>query len=238
MNNVKKTFSNGRAYALSALAIIVAVGANVLMFCILAVARTMPSLIDPEPYESVHMIALDLPTLASDETAVRDTVMDVIQLSSEASDSETPQSAEQMTSSIFPRLAERLQNVSFELPGLPVNPSNMTLLKPAKAAPVGGIVKSISTPQVDRFPSKISGPPPRYPRWARRNDLEAVVTLRFIVTAEGTVEDINIHDIEGDERFGEEAIRAVSQWRFSPAIRADRPVPCWCFQKINFKFTR
>lgn len=238
MNNVKKTFSNGRAYALSALAIIVAVGANVLMFCILAVARTMPSLIDPEPYESVHMIALDLPALASDETAVRDTVMDVIQLSSEASDSDTPQSAEQMTSSIFPRLAERLQNVSFELPGLPVKPPNMTLLEPAKGAPAGGIVKPISAPKVDRFPSKISGPPPHYPRWARRDDLEAVVTLRFIVTAEGTVENINIHSIEGDERFGEEAIRAVRQWRFSPAIRADKPVACWCFQKINFEFTR
>jgi protein TonB len=238
MNNIKKTFSHGRTYALSALAVVVAVGANVLMFCILAVARTMPALIDPEPYESVHMITLDLPALASDETAVRDTVMDIIQLNTEATDSEMPQPVEQMASSIFPRLAERLQNVSFELPGLPVKPSHMTLLKPAETASVGGIVKPVSASKVDRFPSKISGPPPRYPRWARRDDLEAVVTLRFIITAEGTVEDINIHRIEGDERFGAEAIRAVRQWRFSPAIRADKPVACWCFQKINFKFTR
>jgi protein TonB len=164
--------------------------------------------------------------------------MDVIQLSSDATDSEMPQPAEQMASSTFPRLAERLQDVSFELPGLPINPSNVTLLSPTKAASMGRVEKPVSSPKVDRYPSKISGPPPRYPRWARRDDLEAVVTLRFIVAADGTVGDVHVHDIQGDERFGEEAVRAVSQWRFSPAIRADKPIPCWCFQKITFKFDR
>ena len=238
MNNGDNTFSNGRAHALGVLAVIVAVGANVLMFCILAMARTMPALTFPEPYEPVRIITLDLPALMSDETVARDTVMDVIQLGPDPTDSEMPRPAAQMASSTFPRLAERLRDVSFTLPGLPVRPSNVSLLSPAKAAPVGSVEKPLSAPKVDRFPSKISGPPPRYPRWARRDDLEAVVTLRFVVTAEGTVEDIHVHDIDGDERFGEEAIRAVRQWRFSPAIRADKPVPCWCFQKINFKFTR
>ena len=128
--------------------------------------------------------------------------------------------------------------MSFKLPGLPVSASNVSLLRPARAAPVGRIDKPVSAPKIDRLPSRIAGSPPRYPQWARRDDLEAVVTLRFIVTAEGTVEDIKIHEIEGDERFGREAIRAISQWRFSPAIRAGKPVPCWCFQKINFTFTR
>jgi len=238
MNNVNKTFSNGRACVLSGLALIVALGANVLLFCILAVARTTPSLTEPKPYAPVRMITLDVPDPASDEIAVRDTVMDVIHLSSDATDSEMPQPAAQIASSTFPRLAERLQDVSFKLPGLPVNPSNLTLLNPAQAATVGNVEKTVSAPKVDRFPSKISGSPPRYPRWARRDDLEAVVTLRFIVTAEGTVEDIRIHDIKGDERFGAEAIRTVSRWRFSPAVRAEKPVACWCFQKITFEFDR
>ena len=223
---------------MSGLALLVALGANVLLFCILAAARTMPSLTEPEPYEPIRMITLDLPDLASEETAIRDTVMDVIHLSSDATDSEMPQPAAQMASSTFPRLAERLPGVSFKLPGLPVNSSNVTLLNPAKPTPVGNVQKAVSAPKIDQFPSKISGSPPRYPRWARRDDLESVVTLRFIVTVNGTVEDIHIHDIQGDERFGEEAIRAVSQWRFSPAVRADKPVACWCFQKITFKFDR
>ena len=41
-----------------------------------------------------------------------------------------------------------------------------------------------------------------------------------------------------DERFGQEAIQAISRWRFSPAIKAGKPIPCWCFQKISFEFTR
>lgn len=223
---------------MSGLAIIAAIGANVLMFCILAVARTMPSLTYPEQFEPVRIITLDLPAPTDVELAGQETVMDVIQLGPEQTDAETPQPAADMISSALPRLVERISGVSFELPGLPVRPSNVSLLNPAKAAPVGGVDKPVSTPKIDRLPSKISGPPPRYPRWARRDHLEAVVTLRFIVTAEGTVEDVHISEIEGDERFGEEAIRAVGQWRFSPAIRAGKPVPCWCFQKINFEFTR
>jgi TonB family protein len=119
-----------------------------------------------------------------------------------------------------------------------VRPSNISLFNPAEAAPVGGSETPASAPKIDRLPSKTAGPMPRYPQWARRGKLEATVTLRFIVTAEGAVEDINIHEIEGDERFGDEAVRAVSQWRLSPAIRAGKPVSCWCFQKINFEFSR
>lgn len=237
MNNDKKIFSSGQAHALSCLAVVAAIGANVLMFCILAMARTMPSLTYPEEYEPMRIITLDLPAPTEAEPAGQEDIMDVVQLAQEAADNEMPQPAADMAASTFPYLLERVQDVSFKLPGLPISPLKVSLLSPAQAAPVGSVNKPVSAPKVDRLPAKISGPPPRYPQWARRNDLEAVVTLRFIVTAEGTVEEMNIHEIEGDERFGREAIRAVSQWRFSPAIRAGRPVPCWCFQTINFKFT-
>ena len=238
MNNGKLKISLGRGIALSGLAIVVAIGANVLMFCILAVARTMPSLTYPEEYEPARIITLDFPEPTEVEPAGQETVMDVIQLGPEQTDTETPQPAAEMTSSALPRLAERMSGVSFELPGLPVRSSNVSLLNPTKAAPVGSLNKPVSTPKVDRLPSKISGSQPRYPQWARRNHLEAFVTLRFIVTAQGTVEDVHVNEIEGDERFGEEAVRVISQWRFSPAIRAGKPVPCWCFQKINFEFSR
>jgi TonB family protein len=165
-------------------------------------------------------------------------MMDVVQLDSKPTDIEQSQPAVKMISSTFPQLSERIYKMSFKLPGLPIGPSDMSLLRSARTTPIGNVEKPISAPKVDRLPSKITGPLPRYPQWARRDDLEAVVILRFIVTVKGTVEDINIHEIDGDERFGREAIQAISQWRFSPAIRAGKSVPCWCFQKINFKFTR
>ena len=238
MNNSEKIFVNGRAYIVSCLAIAAAIGANVLMFCILAVARTMPALSYPEEQEPMHIINLDLPVPIYVEPAGMETIMEVIQLGPEQTSSESPQPVAETISPEFPLLTERLSDLSFELPGLPVRPSNISLLSPAEARPVGGPEKLTSAPRVDQLPSKTAGPAPRYPQWARRDRLEATVTLRFIVTAKGVVEDININEVEGDERFGDEAVWAVSQWRFSPAIRAGKPVSCWCFQKINFEFSR
>jgi protein TonB len=238
MNNNKQTLVNRRSYAVSCLAVAAAIGANVLMFCILAVARARPELTYPEQQEPIRIINLDLTVPADVEPAGIETVMEVIQLGPEQTSSESPQPPAEMISQAFPLPVERLSDLSFELPGLPVRPSNISLLSPAIAAPIGGADKAVSLPKIDRLPSKTAGPAPRYPHWARRDRLEATVTLRFIVTAEGAVEDINIHAIEGDERFGDEAVRAVSQWRFSPAIRAGKPVSCWCFQKINFVFNR
>lgn len=238
MGKDRNIFVSGKAYTLSCLAVVAAIGANVLMFCILAMARTVPSSNYPEEYEYRGIIALDISVPMSEEPAGRETVMDVIQLVAEATDTELPQPAAEMALSATPRLAERIQDVSLELPGLPVRSSNMSLLNPPSGASVGIVDKPVSIRKVDRLPSKIAGPLPRYPTWARRDKLEATVTLRFIVTAEGTVEDIYIHEIDGDEHFGKEATQTVSQWRFSPAIRAGKPVPCWCFQRINFKFTR
>ena len=238
MSNSKKTFVNGRAYAVSFLAIAAAIGANVLMFCILAVARTTPALTYPEQQEPMRIINLDLSVPTDAEPAGMETVMDVIELGPEQTNEESPQPVAEMISPEFPLLAERISDLSFELPGLPVRPSNISLLSSPRATQLGGSEKPISAPKVDHLPSKIAGPVPRYPQWARRDRLEATVTLRFIVTAEGIVEDVNINEIEGDERFGDEAVRAVSQWHFSPAIRAGKPVSCWCFQKINFEFSR
>ena len=238
MNNETKTFVNRQGPALSCVAVITAIGANILLFCILAMARTAPSLAYPQEYEPMRIIAVDLPEPTSAEPVGQEAITDVVQLGPEPTDTEPPQPTAEMVSSSFPRLVERIHDTLYQLPGLPVSPVNVSLLRPERAAPVGSIEKPASASAVDRLPSKVRGPLPRYPQWARRGNLEAVVTLRFIVTAEGTVEDIKIHEIDGDERFGREAIQAISQWRFSPAIRSGKPIPCWCFQKISFEFTR
>jgi protein TonB len=208
------------------------------MFCLLAAARTTPSLLDTEKPQSLRIITLDIPIPTKAEPEISDTVMAVIQQGEQASNNETNPSLVDMVPSTQTREAARIPGLSFELPGLAVRTFSLPLLNPVPAKSVGGLNRSSSTTRVDRFPSRISGPSPRYPQWARRDHLEGVVILRFIVTTQGTVETIYVHDIQGDERFGEEAIGAVRQWRFSPAIKAGKPVPCWCLQTINFTFTR
>jgi TonB family protein len=128
--------------------------------------------------------------------------------------------------------------VTLELPGIPVLSSNLLIQMPLEDISVGGTAITLSVSEVDILPSKTSGPVPQYPKWAQRDKLEGTVTLRFIVTEQGNIEDINIHEIEGDERFGTEAVQAANKWHFSPAIKAGEPVSCWCFQKIDFKLPR
>ncbi len=131
-----------------------------------------------------------------------------------------------------------IDEVTFELPGLPVLPSSLLIQTPLEDLSVGAVNITLSSSEVDISPLKTSGPIPQYPKWAQRDKLEGTVTLRFIVTEQGNVEDINIHEIEGDERFGTEAVQAANKWRFSPAIKAGKPVSCWCFQKIDFILSR
>jgi protein TonB len=238
MSYDNKIISKVEITAFSCLAIAVAVGANILLFGILAVARTTPSPAYPKEYESIQIVALDTPEPTSVEPAGRETVTDIVQLGEEPTDTDQSQPAEDMTSPDIPRLAARIDNAAFQLPGLPINKPDVSLLQPERNAPARAAKKATSASKVDRLPAKIAGPLPRYPQWARRRNLEAVVTVRFIVTVEGTVEDVKINEIDGDERFGAEAIRASSQWRFRPAIKNGKPVPCWCFQKISFEFTQ
>jgi protein TonB len=139
----------------------------------------------------------------------------------------------EMTAALMPRLAG-LNRISAELPGLPVAPPGRAdlLAAPSPAAP--GVQRPFSLSQVDRAPRRSAGALPRMPQWARRAGLEGTVSLRFIVTAEGDVTEITVSHIEGDERFGPDAIRTAMTWRFEPATRAGRPVPLWCFQKVNY----
>jgi len=238
MSYEDKIISKLKITAFSCLAIVVAVGANILLFGILAVARATPSPAYTQEYESIRIVTLDTPEPTSVEPAGPETVTDIVQLGEEQTDTDQSEAAEDMISQDIPRLAARIDDVMFQLPGLPVHKPDVSLLQPERSAPAGSAGKPVSASKIDRLPAKIAGPPPRYPQWARRRTLEAVVTVRFIVTVEGTVEDVKISDINGDERFGAEAIRAISQWRFKPAIRDGKPVPCWCFQRIRFKFTR
>lgn len=234
----RMTLANRGTIVLSCLAFATAVGANVVLFCILAMARTEPAPVNRQQYEPMRIVALDVPDPTSIETAGPEMITDVVQLGPAPTDTEQPQPAADMSSSLFPPLAERLSEAVFQLPGVPVNPSNVSLFSASQAVPASGVERPVSVSRVDRLPYKSGGPMPRYPQWARRAKLEAAVTVRFIVTAEGAVEDVNIHEIEGDERLGREAVRVISQWHFNPAIKGGKPIACWCFQKVNFTFTR
>lgn len=67
-------------------------------------------------------------------------------------------------------------------------------------------------------------PPPRYPRTARRRNLQGTVLLDVKVTVEGLAAEVRIAESSGHAVLDRSAVKAVKSWRFSPARRGQTPI--------------
>jgi protein TonB len=65
---------------------------------------------------------------------------------------------------------------------------------------------------------------PDYPPAARARGIEGWVTFRFTVAADGRVKDVAIVAADPPNVWDSATIRAVSNWRYQPAIRDGKPV--------------
>lgn len=114
------------------------------------------------------------------------------------------------------------------------------------SAPVGegeviiDIDKSEYTPGIGEFvavddePALINKVKPNYPPIARDNKIEGTVTAAMLVGTDGKVQDVRILK-STNEIFNEDAIAAVKQWVFKPAIQNKKPVKFWYNAPIVFK---
>ena len=75
---------------------------------------------------------------------------------------------------------------------------------------------------------------PRYPESARRQGVEGVTTLRFIVLANGHVGQIAVSRSAGHVDLDRAAIDAVRTWRFEPARRGKEAVAVWVTLPVRF----
>ena len=198
------------------LLVVAAVTANTLLFYVLAVARSEPAL-PIVPADQPRLYAVDLPDVRPPETQTQ------------RARQQRPRRPEQlpvvaaepvrdMAVSLEPRLSSRFFDIAPAPRGISVSmPAQSDLLR-AQAAPTGEAPEQLSVLEVDEIPVRIS-----------------CIGSDNVTSETGEVEQVRIHDIEGDQRLGEEAVRTVRNWRFRPAIQAGDPVACWCFQKVNFQ---
>ena len=208
--------------------------ANALLFCVLAGARTTPAWQRVPETAPVRIAVMDWPSLEATEPEVAQAEPDLVAITVQETPTVATEAQAETATALTPRLPHGTEAISSDLPGLPIllpGPSDLRSVTDTSAT---GFAGPLSLARVDRAPRRIAGAFPRYPQWARQARLEASVTLRFIVTREGTVTDVNIHRLEGNERFGREAARAIGAWRFDPATKRNVPVACWCFQRVNF----
>lgn len=83
-------------------------------------------------------------------------------------------------------------------------------------------------------PQEIDRVMPRYPAVARRRNVGGAVVVRGIVRRDGTIDNVEvIKDLPYG--LGEEARRAVSQWRFRPATYRGEPIDVYYTVTVNFR---
>ncbi len=78
-------------------------------------------------------------------------------------------------------------------------------------------------------------PPPHYPRTARKRNYQGTVMLDVRVTVDGSVAQVRIAKSSGYAILDRSAAKSVKGWRFSPALRAGRPVEMWVQVPVRFE---
>jgi protein TonB len=74
-----------------------------------------------------------------------------------------------------------------------------------------------------------------YPPISIRLSEQGIVTVRYLVNAEGNVDEAQVTSSSGKERLDEAAIRMVKRWRFKPALQEGKPVPTWLVAQVIFQ---
>lgn len=106
-------------------------------------------------------------------------------------------------------------------------------------------VASTASPPIESEPAKPAGETrdavlvrqvaPAYPTMAVRRRQEGWVEVRFSVGADGKVRDAQVVRSDPPRIFDREAMRAVGQWIFQPALVDGNPVSSSVSRRIEFK---
>jgi len=80
-------------------------------------------------------------------------------------------------------------------------------------------------------------PDPDYSEEARSARLEGQVVLWLVVTSDGTPEGVKV--VKGlGMGLDEQAVKAIKQWKFQPAMYDGKPVPVQINVEVNFRLPK
>jgi protein TonB len=105
--------------------------------------------------------------------------------------------------------------------------ANVPSLAPAAAATPGTNVDQ----QATKLPSN---PPPPYPADAYAAGQQGRLVLEVRINDEGTVDSLRVKTSSGFPALDQSALDTVATWRFTPALRAGRPVPTVVSVPVRF----
>ena len=83
-------------------------------------------------------------------------------------------------------------------------------------------------------PRAIKSPDPRYSKEAVKNKIQGVVVVAAVIGPDGFVKDVRV--VRGlGYGLDEEAVKAVRQWRFQPALKDGTPVAYELAIELHFR---
>ncbi len=98
-----------------------------------------------------------------------------------------------------------------------------------------GLKGQYNADELDSPLTPLAQVPPVYPHRATRRGIEGWVTVQFVVTKTGTVEDIKIVEAEPETIFNQSVINCLKQWKFKPGTVEGVPVPALARTTIRFQ---
>ena len=123
------------------------------------------------------------------------------------------------------------------LGGIPVQPtgeSGLDALATRGSVADDGNPFGFSLGEVNGKPKVVKRVPVVYPVEARKKGIIGQVLVRFHLDEKGTVSHLHIKNAEPPDIFNQNALVALMQWRFQPAIHNNRPVPVWVELPLEF----
>ena len=77
--------------------------------------------------------------------------------------------------------------------------------------------------------------PPTFPSSAARVNAEGWVQMSYVIDKDGNVQDPMIEDFGGHSSFKRSALKAISKWKFEPAMK-DGKATEQCHESVQFDF--
>jgi protein TonB len=96
------------------------------------------------------------------------------------------------------------------------------------------LAQALDVADLDKPPTLVAAVPPSYPPDLRRARVEGVVSLVFMLSEEGMVEDARVESSSRPE-FERPALEAIRRWRFKPGMKNGEAVKTYMRQPIRFR---
>ncbi len=109
-----------------------------------------------------------------------------------------------------------------------IAPGQPTSLHTLSGEAVYKVGKEVTPPRI------IKSPDPKYPKSARKEQIEGTVVLWLIVNSQGSPEQIKVQRALGHD-LDQSAVDAVNRWKFVPAMKDGAPVPVMINVEVNFR---